>query len=148
MNGVIQEEALFFLVSVSTGALILFGYDLLRALREVFPERKGLLSAGDFLYWCMAGIGAFCVVFQRNSGALRGFCVAGMALGMLLYYKSVSRWILGLFTGVFRAVSTVFGKIFHVLRIPAHFFLKKPGKNLRKRLKNKVKEIRMYLNKH
>lgn len=144
----IQGEALFFLVSVSTGALLLFGYDLLRALREVFPERKGILAAGDFLYWCLAGIGAFCMVFQKNSGALRGFCVAGMLLGMLFYHKSVSRWILRLFTSVLRAVSTVFGKIFHFLSMPGRLILKKLGKITRKRLKNKVKEIRMYFNKH
>lgn len=148
MSGVIQGEALFFLASVSTGVLLLFGYDLLRALRAVFPGGKGILAAGDFLYWCLAGVAAFCVMVQKNSGVLRGFSVAGMLLGMLLYHASLSKWILKAFTLILRAISTAIRWFFHLLCTPWRFFSKKVGKKAQKRLKKKVKEIRMYVNKH
>lgn len=147
MSELIRGEALTFLISVLAGALLLCGFDLLRALRQVFARRKLLLGMLDFLYWCLAGAAAFGVIFRENSGILRGFCVLGMFLGMVIYHKSVSRWIFGFWTAVFRAISTAILWILRLFCTPWRFFGKKVGKTTQKILKNKGKEIRMYFNK-
>ncbi len=143
----IRGEALFFLISVSTGVLLLFGFDLLRAVRAVFGRHKVLLGGLDFFYWCFAGACAFGVIFQENSGTLRGFSVIGMFLGMAVYHLSISRWIFRIYTVMLRGISTAILWILHILCAPWRFFGKKVGKTAQKTLKNKVKEIRMYFNK-
>lgn len=147
MSEMIRGEALFFLISVSTGAVLLFGFDLLRAVRAVFWRRKALLGVLDFLYWCLAGACAFGVIFQENSGILRGFSVIGMFLGMMVYHVSVSRWVFRLYTAILRGISTAILWVLHILCAPWRFCGKKFGKTAQKTLKKKVKEIRMYFNK-
>lgn len=70
MSEVIHGEILLFLISASTGVLILFVYDLLRVLRRVFPRGAVLVGIEDLLYWCAAGILIFYMIFTKNSGSL------------------------------------------------------------------------------
>lgn len=148
MSEVIHGEVLFFGVSVLTGVLIFAGYDLLRALRCVFPGHKGVLGALDFCYWCTAGIVAFGMILFKNSGILRGFSIIGMLLGMIIYYKSLSRLAVRVLSGLLQLISTAIKKILHFLLIPGRFFLKKYRKITLKTLKKKLKRVKINFNKH
>lgn len=93
MSQVIHHEILFFFISVLSGVLVLCGYDQLRVLRRVLPHNAFFQSLEDFFYWTLAGIFCFGVAFRENSGAIRGFSLAAMALGMWFYHVTVSRWV-------------------------------------------------------
>lgn len=145
MSSEIQGEIFFFLVCVSAGALLLFGYDLLRALRRVFPHGSLLLAAEDFLYWSAAGILAFGVIFLKNSGVVRGFSLCAIVLGMGLYHGSVSLWILkGVSVGLGFIVA-ILRKIAGIIYRPLCFFRKKVCKKPKKALKKRIKEVKMSL---
>jgi spore cortex biosynthesis protein YabQ len=143
MSEVIKSELLFFGISLSTGILILFGYDLLRAFRRVFLHSNFWLAVEDFLYWSIAGIVSFGVIFVKNSGALRGFSLAAILLGMALYHKSVSRYILKGVSWVLQLVTGAVRWILHILLFPFFFLSKKMRKIAQKTLKNRIKEVKM-----
>lgn len=143
MSEVIKSELLFFGISLFTGILILFGYDLLRAFRRVFLHSSFWLAVEDFLYWSIAGIVSFGVIFVKNSGALRGFSLMAILLGMALYYKSVSRYILKGVSWVLQLITSAVRWIFHILLFPFFFLSKKMRKIAQKTLKNRIKEVKM-----
>lgn len=145
MSSEIQGEVFFFLVCASTGVLLMFGYDLLRALRRVFPHGNLLLAVEDFLYWSIAGILAFGVIFLKNSGVVRGFSLCAMAFGMALYYISASRFILKAVSAGLRFFVTILSKITGIVCYPFAFLTKKVCKNPKKALKKRVKEVKMTL---
>jgi len=145
MSDIINGEILFFLISVSTGVLILFGYDLLRAFRRVFVHGYLWLAIEDFLYWSIAGIAAFGVIFINNSGMLRGFSIIAMLLGMMLYHKSISRLIIKVVSGILKLIMSVIRAIFNVLTFPLRFISKKMRNKTLKMLKKHIKEVKMTL---
>lgn len=128
-------ELFFCLLMAASGVLILFGYDLLRVLRRVFPHGNLLVAAEDFLYWSGAGILAFGVIFLRNSGEVRGFALFALGLGMLLYHWSASRFFVAGASAVFCFFRDVLVKIGGFLYRPLLCFVKKTGKICKKALK-------------
>lgn len=145
MSQIIQNEVFFFLICMATGVLIMFGYDMLRALRQVFPHGNLLLAFEDFFFWSGAGILTFCVIFLKNSGILRGFSIGAILLGMMLYHKSVSRMILWGVSGILRLIVMVFDTIIGIITFPFTFLSKKMRKKSLKGLKNHIKEVKMTL---
>lgn len=141
----IQNEIFFFLVCTAAGVLLMFGYDLLRAVRRVFIHGELLVAAEDFLYCTAAGIIAFMVIFMRNSGVVRGFSLCAMLLGMVLYHMSASRLVLRGVSGVLRLFTTIFNKTVGFLFRPLAFFTKKIYKKTRKALKKRIKGVKMTL---
>ena len=132
MSEVIHHEILFFLISVLSGVLVLCGYDQLRVLRRVISHNAFFQSLEDFIYWTLAGIFCFGVAFKENSGAIRGFSLAAILMGMWLYYKTASRWVI-------KSESFVLG----ALLFPFRFLSKKIRCFSQKTLKKVIYSFRM-----
>ena len=90
MHTVIAAEALFFVLAFAKGAGIMLGYDILRAFRRGFPHGGRLVAAEDFFYWVFAWIFVFLMFRDRNYGQIRGYVLAALILGMLLYFAAQS----------------------------------------------------------
>ena len=80
----IREEASLLLVSVIWGAAMAAAYDVLRILRRAVRHGTLAVAAEDLLYWITCGILIFRMLYEENSGAIRGFAIAAVILGMLL----------------------------------------------------------------
>ncbi len=100
----------------------------------MFLHSNFWLAVEDFLYWSIAGIVSFGVIFVKNSGALRGFSLAAILLGMALYHKSVSRYILKGVSWVLQLVTGAVRWILHILLFPFFFLSKKNEKNSAKNI--------------
>lgn len=147
MSQVIAGEADFFLASFLMGVCILLGYDFLRSLRRGVPHSGCLVSVQDFLYWCGAGVAIFYTAYRKNSGNIRWFAFAALLMGMVLYYRIVSPWVVrGLsfcFLHLYRWISAFFALILS----PAGKSAKKLKKFAEKALKKHVKEIKIMFKK-
>ncbi len=143
MSPEIQSEGVFFLICVACGILLLFGYDLLRVWRQILPHGTFFLAVEDFIYWSMAGIVCFAVVFTENSGRLRGFTGVGILAGMMLYHKSVSQFVFKGILWTIRGILKIFSRILRVLFYPILFLSKRVKKDLGKLLKKSEKEGKM-----
>lgn len=85
MNDAVIPELELLAFSVLSGAFCFLGYDLLLVLRIFFKRAVILEKAEDILYWLAASVLVFSVIYEKNSGIIRGYSIAGMLGGMLLY---------------------------------------------------------------
>lgn len=85
MNDAVIPEIQLLVFSILAGILCFFGYDLLLVSRVFFRRPLLIEKIGDILYWCAASVLVFSMIHQKNSGVIRGYSVAGMLAGMILY---------------------------------------------------------------
>ncbi len=139
MSPGILKELQFFGFAVLRGVLILALYDLLRIIRRIVPHGVWAIAFEDVAYWILTAVLIFQLLYRENYGAVRGYALLAVAVGMLSYHQTVSgflvdhisgilKWCLGL---LFRPFQAVYRKVVQVLRIAARFYKKK----LKKRLK-------------
>ncbi len=84
MSGQILLELQFFARAFLWGIFLTLLYDLLRIFRRLVTHGTFALAAEDLLYWITCGILIFRMLYEENSGAIRGFAIAAVILGMLL----------------------------------------------------------------
>lgn len=72
------------------GILLMISYDLLRLFRFFIPHHVLAIGIEDLIYWLYSAVLTFLLLFYENSGVLRGYVIAGVFLGMILYDRLVS----------------------------------------------------------
>lgn len=82
---------------------------------------------------------------DRNYGQIRGYVLAALILGMLLYILLLSRRILLVFSTFFGFLSRMIAGLFRLILMPAGKSVKKLRKMVRKALKKKIKQVRMVI---
>lgn len=105
----------YFAASFLWGVLLMFIYDFILAFRYKVRHRWPARLAEDLLFWAVAAIFVFQMIFALNYGILRSFFVISFAIGMFLYRmlvrKHVVRAIIVFFHTVFRPFVWFFKKI-------------------------------------
>ena len=141
----ISGEALRFLRFMLVGFLLILAFDLLRILRRLIPHRTGMVAVEDMLYCIGSAIFIFIMLCRENDGAIRGFCMLGMSVGMLLCNYAISPWLV-------KGIVKVFGKplraVFRMVAVPLRFLkgkIRRLLRKLQKTLKKIRKTIRMVL---
>lgn len=159
MSQDIVQEVVFFLHSILMGLVITFAYDWILIFRKLFRHGKFLMSAEDFIYWFLCGIGVFYMLYKENNGVLRWFAVMGAALGMLFYKLIIKNRFVYIMSAcihkimwfIFRVIQVVLKPVkclFFVARRFVRFVfrkLKKVKEFIKKRLTVCLKTIRMVL---
>lgn len=85
MNEAVIPELELLIFSFLSGFICFFGYDLLLVFRIFFRRSLILEKMEDILYWLAASVFVFSVIYEKNSGVIRSYSIAGMLAGMLLY---------------------------------------------------------------
>ena len=99
MNENIIPELYFFIASLTVGLGLAILYDVLRIFRRLFRHSLFLVSAEDFLFWLVAGMLGFSMVYVYNNGIIRWYAIAGMLLAAVLYHIVCSRFVVRFGTG-------------------------------------------------
>lgn len=86
MSAAVRQEALFFLASILTGIFLVWSYDLFRIFRRVVPHHMIAVSIEDLIYWLVVSLVIFGMIFEENSGALRGFAFVGILAGIWIQW--------------------------------------------------------------
>ena len=84
------RELMFFGLAVLRGMLILVIYDGIRIFRRVLPHGVWRVALEDVLYWFLSALLIFQLIYRENDGALRGYALAAVAVGMFVYHQTVS----------------------------------------------------------
>ncbi len=124
-------EILLFARALWYGAALLAAYDCLRVLRRTVRHRGWAVAAEDLFYWIGAVFFIFAGLYRQNSGILRGYFFAGMALGMVLYFWGISPFFV-------RYASVLLKWFKEILKIP-----EKAGKKVIKRLKSAAARVKL-----
>lgn len=117
-----QQELAFFCRAFLSGVILTVSYDILRIFRNVKVHNVVLTGIEDFLYWCMAGIFLFSMIYGENDGVIRVYTLCSAGLGALVYYKGISSLMV-------KGSTWVLKKLGKLLALPV-----KPIRKWRKRL--------------
>jgi hypothetical protein len=109
------------------------------------PHGVLAVAVEDVLYWISTALLIFQLLYRENDGALRGYALFAVAVGMFCYHQTLSGWLVGHISGVLnyclkillKPFGIVYRKIVQVLRVAVRFYKKK--------LKKKLKEFIMIL---
>lgn len=141
----IGHEALLFGISMLAGAGLFLLYDILRIIRRILPHGTVAVGIEDFFYWLVCTGVVFVMLYRENDGMVRGFALLGMAVGTVLYYLLLSRYVVSLHVFLLKSVLHLLHKVFGVLFAPALRIGKKVGRFLKKELKKLVRAVKMGL---
>lgn len=89
MSEGILLELQFFGRAFVWGILMMLLYEGLHLLRLLFRHGTLLLAVEDVAYWLTCAVLIFRLLYLENSGAIRGFAIAAVVLGMVLYLQFV-----------------------------------------------------------
>ena len=87
MSEGILFELQFFSRALFLGICMMIFYDGIRIFRALIPHKIAVVAVEDILYWLICGVCIFRMLYLENSGAIRGFAIAAVVLGMLLYLQ-------------------------------------------------------------
>ena len=127
MSGSIELELKFFASVLVTGVILGLVYDILRIVRRIVKHGVIMIAVEDAVFWMIAGVAAFCVIFAENDGNVRWFAIAGLAAGMTAYFATISRLIVKYISWILIKLKEIICKIV--------VFLCKPLKKIAKKIK-------------
>ena len=117
------DENIFVLYAFCMGIFITFVYDLLRIFRRVVSHNIFWVSVEDIAFWCFCAVEVFLLMYHVSNGTLRWFAVLGAMVGMGLYLKTASRFLVKYTSLLLQKVAAVLQKIFGIVFKPL-FLLK------------------------
>lgn len=127
MSQEILREVIFVSHSFLMGIIITFVYDGFLILRRLIKHNMFWVSIEDLIFWIVCAVSVFFMLYRENNGTLRWFAVAGAFVGMLVYKKTVSIWIVKTVSGVLLKVSHIIWRFITFICKPL-VFLEKKGK--------------------
>ena len=144
-----------FLFTVGIGAFLGLICDIFRIFRKIFKHTNLITNIEDAIYWLFVTFVMFYLMLNKNYAEIRFFTIIGTFTGMILYFATISRFII--ITGVFviklviKIILVPLRLIFYILKIPVLLtfkIIKKllfPVKKLLQKLKKyaKIKSNRL-----
>lgn len=125
MSQTIIKEVIFLIHAVLLGVFITCAYDGFIILRRLIKHNIFMVSLEDMIFWIGCAIAVFCMLYEQNNGVVRWFAVAGAALGMLIYKKTISHMLVKTAVGILARAGTIVAKALHFLLSPVCFLGKK-----------------------
>lgn len=141
MEEFIIKEAGLFLDSLFTGLVIMVLYDILRLLRRIVRHNDIIVGIEDFLFWSLAGMGIFALIYSENDGRIRWFIIVGICIGTWVYAKSFGTFLVKYTAKLInRIINMVLKKPVNKVKMTLRYFFRKVvvanAKKLRKKEKN------------
>ncbi len=140
----IIKEADVLVISFLMGIILLLVYDLIRIFRRLVPHGTVWIGIEDLLFWIGSAVALFAMLYQENSGYIRGFAIGGVVIGMLLYNLLLSRLVVKVSVLILKKVLFVVSRPLawtaRILRRPAGF-LRKTAKKVLRFFKKQLKKV-------
>lgn len=130
----IQNQLFSFFIYVIVGILLGFIFDIFRALRKSIKNSTVATNIEDILFVIISFVIIAMVVQIVNKGELRFYILLGIILGILIYFLSVSKYIITGETWILKSIIKILKSIYN-------FFIKffKKINDLILKFLNKVK---------
>lgn len=117
----IRQQLTLVLAMFLMGIIIVFVYDILLVGREIIRRSVIWTAIEDFVYWLIAAICTFYIVYRINEGIPRGYAVVGLIIGAALFQWGIGRRMVELLTQIVINVRNYLKKIFNWCRIKLSF---------------------------
>ena len=111
-------QAWLFLSAVMVGAVIGLFYDVFRVLRKTARHNRLAVQLEDLVFWVAATGLTFYYMLHRNYGEIRPFILIGVAIGALLYFATISRWVIFVFVVIVNYLKQVIVAVVKIILVP------------------------------
>ena len=145
---IVNIQALIFLYSFISGALIGLLYDLFRIKRRFIKTSNLIVNIEDIIYWILVVVILLLNAYISNDGEIRGYIIIGTILGVVIYIVALSKVVLTVSDVLIRVVIKIVIGIINVLMYPINIVykaLKVLLRPVRKCLKILLKAVRRVL---
>lgn len=131
----ITKEVWIFLLSLPLGVAIAIVYDFFRVFRLIFRSGKVAIFFQDVLFWLITALSVFLFFFLTNSGEIRGYGIFGTLLASMLYFFTISKFLIKHLTKLIKAIKVKIRQFF----APIGIFLGKTKIKLKNSAKKAIK---------
>lgn len=107
------------LYSLAIGVAMVFGYDIFLAMRRAVRHAGIVIFLQDFLFLAVCTLAVFILFYQNTSGVIRGYAIAGMIFGMIVYKKTLSPYLVFIMSTVMKKTIHLVSSVFLILFRPA-----------------------------
>lgn len=83
----------YVLASFAWGIFLMFLYDFILVFRHIKKHGRFAVFIEDWLFWAVAALLVFRMIFALNNGVLRNFFVFAFLAGMAVYRKIVKEYL-------------------------------------------------------
>ena len=106
----IWEELWQTYIMVLLGITVTFVYDILLIFREIIKSTRLLAIFSDIIYWIVAAVISFKVIYEINEGVLRGYVLVAMILSGIIFQRLIG-------AGLIRSALAVWKKLVLFIRV-------------------------------
>lgn len=121
MISTIDEQLISLIMSLFTGIAVGLLFDLYRVITSYIRPSKAFLYFTDLLFWIVTAIEAFAILLNADFAAVRLYTFAGMGIGMFIYFKLFSEYIIKFYKGTIYVICKIFRLCFMLLLLPVKF---------------------------
>jgi len=116
-------QAGLFASAVLVGVAIGLFYDFFRVLRKTARHNRLAVQLEDLVFWVAATGLTFYYMLHRNYGEIRPFTLVGVTIGVLLYFATVSRWVVIVFVAVVNYLKRVIATVIRIILVPVRLVM-------------------------
>lgn len=113
-----------FFLALIIGFFVGFFYDIIRIFRNFVLHIKILIHIEDIIYWIFMSLIIFLIALYENNGEIRMFFLAGIFLGMGIYFYSFSKIFLKIANKILFVIKKCIIFIFECILTPFKLILK------------------------
>lgn len=104
MNELIYHQIYILTIFILTGMCIGLLFDFFRIQRKVFKTFDFITYIQDVLFWIFSGIILIIVIMTFTNGEIRLYMISGMALGIIIYLRLISKYIIKINTSILKSI--------------------------------------------
>ena len=117
-------QLFLFIVFFITGTVFALVYDALKVSIRLAPRWSFFVVIKDVVFWFVVTVFMFAICLKFNDGEFRFFMFAGVLLGAILYFKTISRTVVIVLGFVADCIKKTVTFLFGVFLFPLKFLLK------------------------
>lgn len=119
-----SREIYVLLGMVLCGAAAGVLFDLRRGVNKTLRPPDFITAVSDFLFWIICAVAAAWCIWTLNYGIVRAYEFIGLSLGALLYFLTLSRFVLSFFSFIADGIFKIIAFILKILLTPIRFLYK------------------------
>lgn len=124
MYSSVWYQSVLFAVFFILGMVCALVFDTFR-VSERFVRSNMLVSVlKDIVFWLVVTVLMFAICLKFNNGEIRFFMFVGVFAGALLYFNTLSRYVMNILYFIINIIKNVLGFVFKILLMPLKFILK------------------------
>lgn len=116
------NQAYLFLIFTLNGVFIGLLFDFFRILRKSFKTNNIVTYVEDILFWMLAGISILISMYNFSGGELRLYMILGLALGIIIYILTVSKYIIRISVFIINTIKIIVTKTIKIIIYPIKLF--------------------------